>query len=95
MQRVLEAGEVVDAVERDGGLNPGVDVFEARLVPRVVGCQRSQRRQMAAGRAAGDRNEIRVAAVFGDVRWPGRVSVGGADDERVDALVVQDRFVHE
>ena len=58
---------VVAAVDRHRGHHRGVGVLEAGLVLRVVGCQRGQRAQMPARRTAGDRDEVGVAAVFGDV----------------------------
>ena len=61
------AGEVVDAVERHGGLHAGVGTLEAGLVLRVVRGQRGQGGQVAAGRAAGDHDVRRVAAVLLDV----------------------------
>ena len=63
----LAIGEVVDAVERDGGLHAGVDVLEAGLVLGVVGREPDERGEMASGRAAGHGEEARVAAVLGDV----------------------------
>ena len=58
---------VVAAVDRHRGHHRGVGVLETRLPLRVVGRQRGQRAQMTARRATGDRNEIGVTAVVGDV----------------------------
>ena len=80
MHRVLETGEVVDAVERHGRLHPGVGVFESRLELRIIRRQRRQRRQVAAGRPAGDGDEVGVAAVLGDVRLDPREGALDVDD---------------
>ena len=61
------AGEVVDAVVRHRDGDAGVGVLEAGLVRRVVGRDRGQRREVAAGGAAGDREVVGVAAVLRDV----------------------------
>ena len=56
-------GEVVHAVERDAGPHRGVHVLEAGLVGGIVGGERDQRREVSAGRAAGDDDEVRIDAV--------------------------------
>ena len=61
------AGEVVDAVERDGGLDPGVGVLEPGLVLRVVRGEGGQGGQVSACGAAGEHDVRRVAAVLLDV----------------------------
>ena len=58
---------VVAAVDRHRGHHRGVGVLETRLILRIVGRQRGKRAQVSARRTAGDRDEVRVAAVVGDV----------------------------
>ena len=50
------AGEVVDAVVRHRDLHRGVGVLEAGLPGRVAGGERGERGEVAARRAAGDRD---------------------------------------
>ena len=65
--RPLGGEPVVSAVDRNRCDDRCVGVLETGLVLRVIGRQRGQRGQMPACRAAGDRHEVGVAAVFGDV----------------------------
>jgi hypothetical protein len=58
---------VVAPVHRYRGGHRGVGFFEARLELRVVGGQRRQRGQVPTGGAAGDRDELGVAAIARDV----------------------------
>ncbi|ATA28307.1 wax ester/triacylglycerol synthase family O-acyltransferase [Mycobacterium lepraemurium] len=58
---------VVAPVHRHRSHHRGVGILEAGLVLRVVGSQRRQRTQMAAGRPAGDCHEVRITTVAGDV----------------------------
>ena len=53
-------GEVVDAVERDAAAHRRVDVLEAGLVLRLVRGERDQRREVPAGGATGDDEEVGV-----------------------------------
>jgi hypothetical protein len=58
---------VVSTVDRHRRDDRCVGVLETGLILRVVGCQRGQRGQVPTRRTAGDRDEVGVAAVFGDV----------------------------
>ncbi len=63
----VRVGEVVDAVEGDGRDHARVRVLEAGLEGGVVLGQAGQRGQVAAGRAAGDRDPRGVDAELGGV----------------------------
>ena len=63
----LRGEPVVAAVDRHRRNHRGVGVLEPGLVLRIVGGQCGQSAKVAARRAAGDRDEVGVAAVFGDV----------------------------
>ena len=75
-----DLGEVVRAVHRDRGGHGRVDALEARLVSRVVLRQRHHRREVPAGRPAGDDDPRRVAAVLRDVRTDPRERQLGVDE---------------
>ena len=62
-----DACQVVDAVIGHRRLNGGVGVLEAGLQPLVVSGERDQGSQVPAGGATRDRDEVRVAAVVGNV----------------------------
>ena len=91
----LGIGEVVDAVKGRRGLNGGVHILKAGLQSRVVGGERDQRGQVAARRAAGDRDEVGIAAVVGDILAHPRQRALDVDDVRrprfARALAVVDR----
>ena len=61
------AGHVEHAVEGDAGLDGRVGVLEAGLEGGVAGREGQERAEVAAGRAATDRDEPGVAPVLGDV----------------------------
>src|SRR5439155_15490402 len=94
----LGGNPVVAAVDRNGRYHRGVGFLEARLPLWVVWGQRGQRAQVSARRAAGDRDELRVTAVVGDVLLdPGQRAldvddVVGPGVSGTDAVV--DRHAH-
>ena len=63
-------GEVVDAVERHGRPHRRVDVLEAGLVRGSLAVSADERGEVAAGRPAGDAQEVGVAAVLVGVLAP-------------------------
>jgi len=63
----VAVGEVEDGVHRDEGPHRRVGGFETRLEARVVGGEADHGAEMASGRAPGDDDPIRIAAVLGDV----------------------------
>ena len=93
-----EVDEVVDAVEGDARGDGGVGRLELGLVPGLVRGERHHRGEVAAGGAAGDADQVRVAAVLGDVlAHPGERAL--AVDQvlgprRLRAQAVVDRDAH-
>ena len=76
------AEPVVAAVDRNGGHHRRVGVLEAGLPLWIVRRQGRQRGEVTARRTAGDRHEVRVAAVLGDVLLDPRQRPLHVDDVR-------------
>jgi hypothetical protein len=60
----MPVGEIVDAIERHGRGDRGVQVLETRLQPAVVCRQRNQRSEVTARRTSSDGDKGRIATVL-------------------------------